>query len=335
MTSARRFHPLWVAGKRFYDLKSYFHNRFGTRVYKVSLDAGFTCPNRDGRVAVGGCSYCDGRGSALRQRGPLPSVTRQLEDGKKLYVRLRKASRFIAYFQTFTNTYAPVARLRELYDEALAVPDVVGLAVGTRPDAVNREIIDLLSSYAADREVWLEYGLQSCHPATLARINRGHDLETFAAAVDLLRGSGIKLCVHVILGLPGETPEMMLETAAYVASLPLQGIKIHTLLLLRGTPLYAEYRRRPFPLLSREEYVRLVAAFLEKLPPVVVVQRLTAEGYRDVFSAPAWARNKLQVLQHLADYLEANDTWQGKKSGDSRQFPFRDEAGGGQLDIDS
>ncbi|MBW1645098.1 MAG: TIGR01212 family radical SAM protein [Deltaproteobacteria bacterium] len=307
------FHPLWVAGKRYYDLKSYFHNRFGTRVYKISLDAGFTCPNRDGRVATGGCSYCDGRGSALRRQGPLPSITRQLEDGKRLYRRLRKASKFIAYFQTFTNTYAPVARLRALYDEALAVPDVVGLAIGTRPDAVDRRVVDLLSAYAADGEVWLEYGLQSIHAATLARLNRGHDLECFAAAVELLRGSGIKLCVHVILGLPGETPAMMLETAAYVASLPLQGIKIHTLLLLEGTPLYEEYRRQPFPLLDREEYVRLVAAFLERLPPAVVVQRLTAEGYRDIFRAPDWARNKLQVLQQLADYLAAADTWQGKK----------------------
>ena len=272
-------------------------------------------------MAVGGCTYCDGRGSVLRRQGGLPSITRQLEDGKKLYVRLRKASKFIAYFQTFTNTYAPVASLKSLYDEALAVPEVVGLAIGTRPDAINREVVDLLAGYARHWEIWLEYGLQSIHPVTLKRINRGHDLTAFATAVELLRGSGIKLCVHVILGLPGESEAMMMETADYVAALPIQGIKIHPLLILQGTPLYEEYRQRSFPLLTREEYVGLVAAFLEKLPPGVVIQRLTAEGYRDIFQAPSWARNKLAVLQRLMDLLAELDTWQGKKCRFRPTFP--------------
>ncbi|MBN2333193.1 MAG: TIGR01212 family radical SAM protein [Deltaproteobacteria bacterium] len=309
-------HPLWVSGKRYYDLKSYFANRFGDRVYKISLDAGFTCPNRDGSRAHGGCTYCDGRGSVLRQQGALPSVTEQLENGKVLYARLRKAMKFIAYFQTFTNTYAPVERLQALYDEALAVPNVVGLAIGTRPDAVSREVMDLLAGYAEGSEVWLEYGLQSMHDQTLASINRGHDRRTFEEAVQLASEYGIKLCVHVILGLPGESPEMMLETAAYVARLPIQGIKLHSLLLLKGTPLYETYRSSPFPFLNRAEYARLVVRFLEKLPPRVVVQRLTAEGYRDIFTAPAWARNKLQVLQSIFDLLEEEDTWQGKLTAD-------------------
>ncbi len=306
------FHPLWVSGKRFYDLKSYFFNRFHDRVYKISLDAGFTCPSRDGSCGTGGCTYCDGRGSLLRQQGQLPSIAEQLETGKALYARLRKAQKFIAYFQTGTNTYAPLNRLRRLYDEALSVPDVVGLAIGTRPDAVTPEVVDMLAAYARTKEIWLEYGLQSMHEQTLLNINRGHDRRTFEDAVRMAAGRGLNLCVHVILGLPGETPEMMLETADYVARLPIQGVKIHSLLVLRGTLLYDDYRAGHFTLMSRERYAELVARFLERLPPEVVVQRLTAEGYRDVFVAPAWARNKLQVLQQIFDAFAARNSWQGK-----------------------
>ncbi|MEA2110110.1 MAG: TIGR01212 family radical SAM protein [Pseudomonadota bacterium] len=306
------YHPLWVSGKRFYDLKSYFFNRFHDRVYKISLDAGFTCPSRDGNCTTGGCTYCDGRGSLLRQQGQLPSITKQLEYGKTLYVRLRKARKFIAYFQTGTNTYAPLKRLRSLYDEALSVSDVVGLAIGTRPDAITPEAVDLLAAYAKNKEVWLEYGLQSMHEQTLLRINRGHGLQSFEEAVRMAAGCGVNLCVHVILGLPGETPEMMLETADYVAQLPIKGIKIHSLLVLKGTSLYDDYKAGLFSLMTKEEYARLVARFLEKMPPEVVVQRLTAEGYRDVFVAPSWARNKLQVLQQISTSFAARDSWQGK-----------------------
>ncbi|HDJ27863.1 MAG TPA: TIGR01212 family radical SAM protein [Proteobacteria bacterium] len=306
------YHPLWVSAKRFYDLKSYFFNRFHDRVYKISLDAGFTCPSRDGNCTTGGCTYCDGRGSLLRQRGQLPSITKQLEYGKSLYVRLRKARKFIAYFQTGTNTYAPLNRLRSLYDEALSVPDVVGLAIGTRPDAITPEVIDLLAAYANNKEIWLEYGLQSMHEQTLFRINRGHGLQSFEEAVQMAAGCGVNLCVHVILGLPGETPEMMLETADYVAQLPIKGIKIHSLLVLKGTPLCDDYKAGLFSLMNRQAYAELVVKFLEKIPPDVVIQRLTAEGYRDVFVAPSWARNKLQVLQQISNSFVARDSWQGK-----------------------
>ena len=306
------YHPLWVSGKRFYDLKSYFFNRFYDRVYKISLDAGFTCPSRDGNCTTGGCTYCDGRGSLLRQRGQLPSITTQLEYGKSLYTRLRKARKFIAYFQTGTNTYAPLNRLRSLYDEALSVHDVVGLAIGTRPDAITPEVIDLLAAYANNKEIWLEYGLQSMHEQTLLRINRGHGLQSFEEAVQMAAGCGVNLCVHVILGLPGETPEMMLETADYVAQLPIKGIKIHSLLVLKGTTLYDDYKAGLFLLMNRQAYAELVVKFLEKIPPDVVIQRLTAEGYRDVFVAPPWARNKLQVLQQISNSFVERDSWQGK-----------------------
>jgi radical SAM protein (TIGR01212 family) len=278
----------------------------------VQVDAGFTCPNRDGSRGWGGCSYCDGRGSQLRQQGPLPSVREQLEEGKRLYKRLRKATRFVAYFQTFTNTYGELARLRELYEEALSVDEIVGLSVGTRPDSITPEVVDLLAGFSSDYDVWIEYGLQSMHAESLARINRGHSLEEFEMAVEMLSGSGIKLCVHAIIGLPWESREMVFQTADFVAHLPIDGIKIHSLLLLKGTPLYADFRAQPFSLLSRAEYVSRVAGFLERLSPEVVVQRLTAEGYRDIFVAPDWARNKLQVLQHLAHFQQEHDSYQGK-----------------------
>ena len=312
MPSEKLKHPLWVMGKPYYDLKSYYRNHFSERVYKVQIDAGFTCPNRDGSRGRGGCSYCDGRGSQLRQQGPLPSVREQLEEGKRLYKRLRRATRFVAYFQTFTNTYGELARLRQLYEEALSVDEVVGLSVGTRPDAITREVVDLLAGFCSNYDVWIEYGLQSMHTKSLERINRGHSLEEFVKAVEMLSGSGIKLCVHAIIGLPWESREMVFETADFVARLPIDGIKIHSLLLLKGTPLYADFQAQPFSLLSRDEYVSRVAGFLERLSPEVVVQRLTAEGYRDIFVAPDWARNKLQVLQHLDRYQKKYGSYQGR-----------------------
>ncbi len=313
MAEVVKRHPLWVAGKPYYDLKSYYRNRFGERVYKLQIDAGFTCPNRDGTRGRGGCIYCDGRGSELRRRGPLPSVTEQLEYGKKLYRRLRKACRFVAYFQTATNTYAKLSRLRALYDEALAVDGVVGLAVGTRPDCVTPEVVELLEGYAMRGfDVWLEYGLQSAHPDSLARLNRGHSLAEFEDAVALAAGCRLRICVHVIIGLPWESREMVFATAAYLARLPIDGLKLHSLLLLAGTPLYSVYQSSPFDLLSREEYVFQVAGFLERIPPQMVIQRLTAEGYRDIFVAPDWARNKLQVLQHLARYQTETGSYQGR-----------------------
>lgn len=312
MNSKKLKHPLWVTGKPFYDLKSYYRNHFDERVYKVQVDAGFTCPNRDGSRGWGGCSYCDGRGSQLRQQGALPSVREQLEEGKRLYKRLRKATRFVAYFQTFTNTYAELSRLRKLYEEALSVDDIVGLSIGTRPDSITPEVVDMLAGFSSDYDVWIEYGLQSMHAESLERINRGHSLEEFERAVEMLSGSGIKLCVHAIIGLPWEDREMIFQTADFVARLPINGIKIHSLLLLKGTPLYTDFLAQPFSMLSRAEYVSRVAGFLERLPPEVVVQRLTAEGYRDIFVAPDWARNKLEVLQHLDRYQTEHDSYQGK-----------------------
>jgi len=302
----------WNNSKRYYDLKAFFVNRFGCKVYKLQIDAGFTCPNRDGTVAHGGCIYCDGRFSKLRQMGPLPSVTEQIERGKEFYRGKRGAQKFIAYFQTATNTYAPVERLRALYDEALSQDDIVGISVGTRPDCVPDEVLRLFEGYARDRHVWLEYGLQSIHGRTLELINRGHDYETFLDAVDRTAGRNINICVHIIVGLPGEKREDIMQTARALASLPIQGIKIHLLLALSGTPLGNLYKRGEVRMITKEEYVSTVCDILEVLPPEVVIQRLTADGYRDIYLAPDWGINKMAVLNAIDGELERRNSWQGK-----------------------
>jgi len=302
----------WNNSKRYYDLKTFFVNRFGCKVYKLQIDAGFTCPNRDGTVAYGGCIYCDGRFSKLRQMGPLPSVTEQIERGKEFYRGKRGAQKFIAYFQTATNTYAPVERLRALYDEALSRDDIVGISVGTRPDCVPDEMLRLFEGYAQDQHVWLEYGLQSIHNRTLELINRGHDYETFLDAVDRTVDRNINICVHIIVGLPGETREDIMQTARALASLPIQGIKIHLLLALSGTPLGDLYEKGEVRMITKEEYVSTVCDILEVLPPEVVIQRLTADGYRDIYLAPDWGINKMAVLNAIEGEMERRNSWQGK-----------------------
>lgn len=300
----------WKNSKNYYDLKSYWHNLFGCSVHKLQIDAGFTCPNRDGHVAVGGCIYCDGRGSKLRQQGTLPSVAEQIGSGKKYYTK--QASKFVAYFQTFTNTYAPVEKLRALYDEALAQEDVIGLSIGTRPDCLDTAVVELLSDYAKKYHVWVELGLQSVHDKSLQFINRGHNYQQFLDAVNALDGKGLKICVHMIIGLPDESDKDVLATAKALAALPVNGIKIHSLLALDGTVLGEMYKKGTISMIAKEKYISLVADVLEVLPPGMVIQRLTADGYRDIFLAPDWAMNKLDVLNAINKELIRRDSYQGK-----------------------
>ncbi|MCL2669595.1 MAG: TIGR01212 family radical SAM protein [Syntrophaceae bacterium] len=333
----------WNNAKRYYDLKSYWINRFGCRIHKLPIDAGFTCPNRDDRVGTGGCIYCDGRGSALRQGGPLPTVAEQIRRGQAYYRRRGKAEKFIAYFQTFTNTYGPVKRLRALYDEALAEQDVVGLSIGTRPDCISDETMGMIRSYAEHSHVWLELGIQSLQERTLRAIRRGHDAAVFYDAVGRAAGGPILICVHIIVGLPGESRTDILETARRLSELPIDGIKIHSLLALEGTELGARYRQGEIGLGSREDYVGMVCDILEMLPSEMVVQRLTADGYREVFLGPDWAGNKLAVLNAIDRELERRDSWQGKRyereqgrqgtDGRARSvagYPFAGEEKGGE-----
>lgn len=303
----------WNNSKRYYDFKSFLINGFGCKVYKLQIDAGFTCPNRDGTLGTGGCIYCNSRFSELRQQGTLPSVSDQIRNGKTLYARMRGAKKFIAYFQTATNTYAPYEKLKLFYDEALAQEDIIGIAVGTRPDCVPDDVIGLFEEYARKYHVWLEYGLQSIHDRTLNYINRGHDAKTFIDAVNRTAGKNINVCVHIIVGLPGETREDIIETARVVSSLPVQGIKIHLLLALKETVLGSLYQQGKIRMPTKEEYIHTVCDVLEILPPQMVIQRLTADGYRDIFLAPEWGKNKMDVLNSIDKELEKRDSWQGKK----------------------
>ncbi len=298
--------------KRYYDLNTYFQSLFGQRVHKIALDAGFTCPNRDGRVGTGGCIYCNPRGSGTGAHARGLSVGQQIEAAIPYLARRFKAGKFIAYFQSFSNTYAPLERLARVYDEALGIRDVVGLAVGTRPDCLGPGVLDLLQAYAADRLVWVEYGLQSACDDTLARINRGHDFACFKRAVAATRGRGIPICAHVILGLPGETRAHVLRTAEAVAELGIDGIKLHLLYVVRGTPLEALYRRGSYRCLEMAEYADWVCDVVARLPPGMVIQRLTGDPHREELVAPAWALDKRRTLAAIGDAMERKDCWQGK-----------------------
>jgi radical SAM protein (TIGR01212 family) len=300
------------ANRRYNDLNTYLRNLFGCRVQKISVDAGLTCPNRDGTIAVGGCIYCNLRGSGTGAHSKGLSVRQQLIDGKKSLSRRYRAKKFIAYFQSFSNTYAPLPLLKSLYAEALEVEDIVGLSVGTRPDCVDEPVLDLLQDYARRCLVWVEYGLQSARDKTLALINRGHDVQCFIDAVEKTKNRGIKICAHVILGLPHETREDVLHTATAIQKLGIDGIKLHLLYVVKGTRLEALYQQREFKCLEQQEYVDLVCDFLERISPEMVVQRLTGDPHPKELAAPAWSLKKNETLELIHKTLEKRDSWQGK-----------------------
>jgi radical SAM protein (TIGR01212 family) len=299
--------------KRYYDLNTYFRNRYGQRIHKISIDAGMNCPNRDGTIGIGGCIFCNAKGSGTGNLAKGLSLTRQLEESKAPVIKRFKARRFIAYFQSFTNTYAPFDELKKLYDEALNVPDVIGLAIGTRPDCISEQILDLLQSYARDYLIWIEYGLQSAHDASLAGINRGHDVAAFEKAVYATTDRGIRIGAHIILGLPGETHDQMRETADYVARLPIDGVKLHLLYVIKGTGLDERYQSGQYRCLERDEYIDLVCDVLERLPEKMVIQRLTGDPHRHELVAPLWALEKNENVALIQQRLTERDTWQGKR----------------------
>jgi uncharacterized protein len=295
------------------DLNSYLKGRFGQRVQKITLDAGLTCPNRDGRLSIGGCLYCNARGSGTGAWGRGQSIPAQMEAGIARLSRRYGAARFIAYFQSFSNTYAPVTTLRELYEAALAPPQVVGLAIGTRPDCLGDEVLDLLAGYARDRLMWLELGLQSAHDATLARINRGHDAACFSEAAARAASRGIAVVAHVILGLPGEGPREMAATAEFLARLPVQGVKIHLLYVVKGSGLARVHEQGEYDCLTEAQYVSSVVDFIERLPPHLVIHRLTSDPHAEELVAPAWCLDKPRVLESLKLEFIRRGTRQGSR----------------------
>lgn len=299
-------------GKRYNDLNSYLQNSFGCRVHKVSIDAGLTCPNRDGTLSTRGCIYCNSKGSGTGAHANALTVKQQLERGKKFLAKRYKAKKYIAYFQSFTNTYAPLDQLKRLYQEALDEPDVVGLSIGTRPDCIDEPVLDLLERYSRDFMIWIEYGLQSANDNTLSLINRGHDFTCFQKAVAATRNRGIKIGVHVILGLPGEDREDIRRTAAKIACLGLDGIKLHLLYVVKGTALEKLYIGGHYHCLEQQEYADLICDFLERLPRRMVIQRLTGDPHPEELVAPAWSLQKNETLALIRNKMEIRNTWQGR-----------------------
>jgi radical SAM protein (TIGR01212 family) len=296
---------------RYKNFTTHLRQTFGCRVHNVSIDAGFTCPNRDGSVAVGGCIYCNN--ASFSPGNKRRSVTEQLEQGKQFLRRRYGATKFIAYFQAYTNTYRDIEQLQSLYDEALACEDIVGLSIGTRPDCVADDVLDFLANYASRTYLWLELGLESGHDQTLALLNRGHTVDAFDDAVSRAQLRNLRLCAHIILGLPGETVEDMRETIQHLADLRLDAVKLHHLHVVRHTVLEKMYQRGEVPLLSLDEYAALVVDRLEYLPPEMIIMRLMGDAPRAMLVAPTWSQNKQAALQCIEHELQCRDTYQGKR----------------------
>ena len=289
----------------------YLTETFGGNVYKITLDAGMTCPNRDGTVATGGCTYCDAEGSGPGKERSTLSVAEQIRAAQSR----RSGGMYFAYFQAFTNTHAPVDCLRSLYEEALAQPGIVGLDIATRPDCVGDDVLDLLSGLHARTHLWLELGLQSASDETLRRINRGHSVADFTDAVTRARARGLRVCAHVIFGLPGETRQMMLDTARLVAKLEVEGVKLHSLYLVPGTAMEREVRESKAPMLTRAEYAAAVADALEVLPATTVIQRLTGDPPPGVTPDPPWTGDKHATIDAIVAELKRRGSRQGSRYG--------------------
>lgn len=313
--------------KRYNQYSAHLKQKFGVKVYKVTLDAGFSCPNRGGKYILNpdmclqdesgqrivGCIFCDEGGSFSQAHSNQLSIEEQLETGIKTLSERFKAKKFMSYFQAFSNTYKPVNELEKIYTSSLKHPDVVGISIGTRPDCVDEKKLKLISSFKDDYYTWIEYGLQSIHDKTLKAINRGHNFDCFLKAYEKSKNVGLNICAHVILGLPGETKDEMLKTAQKLAELKVDGVKIHMLCALKGTYLSKLYEAGKISFMSEEEYVDLCCDFLEILPPETTIHRLAGNGLKKNLIAPRWIGKKLDTLNKIDRKLEQRNSYQGSK----------------------
>ena len=302
----KRGEPGW-----YYRLGAYFKEQFGQPVFKIPLDAGFSCPNRDGTIGIGGCSYCYNPSFSPHSRdNHPPALSEQLQKGKK-----KKPALYLAYFQSYTNTYAPLHKLKELYDEALSAPEVIGLSIATRPDCLSPAILDLLADYAERCHLWVEFGLQSAHDKTLKRINRGHSTADFLKAVKLTRSRGLRVCAHIILGLPGETPASFTETIDLINRSGVEGIKFHHLQVILGTPLAEDYKTGGVPVFdSLAHYLPHLCDCLELLNPSTVVHRLASQATSaELLIAPHWPESAGQIAAAVIGELKKRGTHQGSR----------------------
>lgn len=299
-------------GKRYHSLNYYLRNKFGEKVYKISLDGGFTCPNRDGRVAKGGCTFCSASGSGDYAGSRALSISKQFEDRKEMMEKKWKDGKYIAYFQAYTNTYALVDVLRQKYEDALKQKGVVALSIATRPDCIDDEIADLLGEINKKTYLWVELGLQTINDDTARNFNRGYDLKVFDESLKKLKDRNIEVVVHTIFGLPGESKEDMLKTVDYVAHSGVQGIKFHLLHLMEGTRMVKQYESGELKLMTQEDYIDTVCKAVTMIPEEMVVHRLTGDAPRELLIGPMWSLKKWEVLNTIDKALEDNDLWQGK-----------------------
>lgn len=299
--------------KRYYTLNCYYKRKYNSKVFKVSLNGGFTCPNRDGKVGTRGCIFCSNSGSGdFAGKKELDLVT-QFNQVKNVLLKKWPEAKYIGYFQANTNTYAPVKKLKEMYETILNLDGVVGLNIATRSDAIDDEVLDYLDDLNKRCDLVVELGLQSMHDATLKLINRGHDLENFEECLKKLKSRGIKVVVHIINGLPHETKEMMIETAKYLDSLNIDGIKIHMLHVIKNTELAALYEKEKFRILTKDEYIDIVINQLEYLNEDIVINRITGDPVKEDLIEPSWLLKKFCVLNDIDKEMVRRDTYQGKK----------------------
>ncbi|MEW9079758.1 TIGR01212 family radical SAM protein [Terrisporobacter glycolicus] len=304
--------------KRYHTWNYYLRNTFGEKIFKVSINAGFTCPNIDGKVAYGGCTYCSKEGSGDFAGNPKDDLIKQFKEIKEMMLKKWPSAKYIGYFQAYTNTYAPLEVLKEKYETILEQDDVVGLSISTRPDCLEDDVVEYLSELNKRTNLWVELGLQTIHDPTSKIINRGHDYKTFVEGVKKLKAKNIKTVVHIINGLPGEDYNMMMETAKAVADLNVHGVKIHLLHVIKGTPMAKMLEKNMMTLMTQEDYVNLVCDQLEILPPEMVIHRLTGDGKKEDLVGPLWSLKKWEVLNAIDDTLKSRDSYQGIKYSSSK-----------------
>lgn len=297
--------------KHYYSLNDYLIKKFGKKVYKIALNGNMSCPNRDGSLGHGGCIFCSAGGSGDFAGNPSESITQQIEHGKALLSAKYSGNSYIAYFQAYTNTYAPVEYLRRIFTEAIHHPNIVCLSIATRPDCLGEEVIDLLQELNAQKPIWIELGLQTIHPQTASYIRRGYELDTFEQAMLLLKNAGIETIVHMIIGLPGEDKKMILETADYIAHSSASGIKLQLLHVLTGTDLAADYEKGLFKTLTLDEYLDILTDIIKILPPDMVIHRLTGDGPKKLLVAPEWSTDKKNVLNSINRTFSDKNVIQG------------------------
>ncbi|ERK28279.1 TIGR01212 family radical SAM protein [Clostridium intestinale] len=302
---------LW-GNKRYLSLNHFLREKFGEKIFKISLDAGFSCPNRDGKISKGGCLFCSERGSGDFAGDRNFSIENQFVDIKNMMANKWKSGKYIAYFQAYTNTYAPIDILKEKYNEALKQKDVVGLAIATRPDCLSEEVLDLLEEINKKVYVWIELGFQTVSDETAKLINRGYTLDVFEKALEDLRKRNIDVVVHTIFGLPKENKEDMLNTIRYLADKDIQGIKFHLLHLMKDTPMVKLYEKGMIEFLSKEDYIDLICQSICMLPQNVVVHRLTGDSPRELLIGPMWSLKKWEILNEIDKTMEDNNYYQGK-----------------------